>query len=480
MWAKKILEFFEVLEPKELEELELYLHSPYFNRGVGATSVLDLFALFKDAYESNTWPDQKSTYQRLFPNEPKIEGKLPKLVNQLTKSIRGFIQIHDWDGRKIDNQPSIEELRFYFQRGLNQRLESGIDKRVSFLENKQNVDAEALHKQFLLEQLRVEYFSSINNRRNDLNIPKLLEQLDEYYLFSKMEFNLAFIAQGTNLSLPQDHFEALLVEIQQLPGDIDFWTIPVVRIYREMLAFLILEDGGSLEKIEAIRLELKQADKHLLLEQKQLLVGLLRQQVINKVNQGEIAFLPIAFQIYKEHLDAGFLKFEGLITPSTYRNMVTMSLRMKEFAWTRKFLEDYRNKIIGVDHPEEIYQFNLANLYFYERKFDLALDTLGPKYHDLYYQMAARRLEIKILYETDSPILDSKMEAFKVYIYRLSQKRLPEVQALGNNHFIDLLRRIVNPATLGNESRINVLRNQFSAVKILAERNWLGEKLQEL
>ena len=90
-----------------------------------------------------------------------------------------------------------------------------------------------------------------------------------------MEFNLAFIAQGTNLSLPQDHFEALIADIQELPNDVDFWTIPVVRIYREMLEFLILEEGGSLVKIEAIRAELKLADKQLLLEQKQLLVGLL-------------------------------------------------------------------------------------------------------------------------------------------------------------------------------------------------------------
>ncbi|MCB0643632.1 MAG: hypothetical protein KDC44_18420, partial [Phaeodactylibacter sp.] len=94
--------------------------------------------------------------------------------------------------------------------------------------------------------------------------------------------------------------------------------------------------------------------------------------------------------------------------------------------------------------------------------------------------LAARRLEIKILYELQSPILESKIEAFKVYIFRLSQTKLPDKPKEGNNNFLDLLRQVIHPKTYHNPERAQKLLDKLAEKKVVAERDWLEAKLAAL
>ena len=88
-------------------------------------------------------------------------------------------------------------------------------------------------------------------------------------------------------------------------------------------------------------------------------------------------------------------------------------------------------------------------------------------------------MELKIYYELQSDILESRIDAFKIYIYRISQKVLPVVQRDGNNNFIDLLKQIRSPKTLDSLKRIEKLRNKVREKKSIAEKEWLLEKLAE-
>ena len=157
-----------------------------------------------------------------------------------------------------------------------------------------------------------------------------------------------------------------------------------------------------------------------------------------------------------------------------------MALRLKQFDWVEQFIEEHKDRLLGADNPEEVYRFNKANLHFHQQNFDRALDLLSARYSDIYYELAARRLEIKIFYEIRSPLLDSKTEAFKVFGFRQAKRKLPDTPKIGNNNFIDLLRQMTNPATLGNQPRIEKLRKRLKEKQIIAERDWLAEKLNTL
>ena len=135
---------------------------------------------------------------------------------------------------------------------------------------------------------------------------------------------------------------------------------------------------------------------------------------------------------------------------------------------------------MDTDRPEEIYANNLARYYFELKKFDQALDCLAQNYDDTYYKIAAKLIEIKIYYEQENDLLEYKMQAFKVYLHRISTSLLPEVHKKGFKNFIDLLKQICHPSTLNNLARITKLQQKLKDRKVIAERDWLQQKLEEM
>ena len=108
------------------------------------------------------------------------------------------------------------------------------------------------------------------------------------------------------------------------------------------------------------------------------------------------------------------------------------------------------------------------------------MEYLSGYEDDTYYKIASKRLEIMVYYEMRSPILESKMTAFKVYLFRVSHKLLPDLAQQGNNNFIDILKQIYNPLTLGNDNRIDKLILKINQKRGIVEREWLLQKLEEL
>jgi len=77
-------------------------------------------------------------------------------------------------------------------------------------------------------------------------------------------------------------------------------------------------------------------------------------------------------------------------------------------------------------------------------------------------------------------LLAPKMDAFKIYIYRFSTKKMTQKHKQANQNFIDLLKQIHLPRTFQNERRINKLITKINTFKFVHEKEWLLEKLEEL
>ena len=100
-------------------------------------------------------------------------------------------------------------------------------------------------------------------------------------------------------------------------------------------------------------------------------------------------------------------------------------------------------------------------------------------FREMFYKLAARRLELKLYFETASPLLDARLDAFKIFVHE-QKSILPPDKIAPNNHFADLLRQIVAPKTLGNITRIRKIQENLTVKKAVAEREWLAEKLEAL
>ena len=70
------------------------------------------------------------------------------------------------------------------------------------------------------------------------------------------------------------------------------------------------------------------------------------------------------------------------------------------------------------------------------------------------------------------------MDAFKIFIYRLPEGSFNRRSKEMNRNFIDLLRQIKLPKTLGHPDRIDKLAEKVRASPQLSDKEWLLDKLE--
>jgi hypothetical protein len=186
-------------------------------------------------------------------------------------------------------------------------------------------------------------------------------------------------------------------------------------------------------------------------------------------------------KLFKTGIESGLLFENGQqIQASTLLNLVQTGLVCREFDWVKQVLERCRDQIVGVPNSTEFFNYNLANYHYHLGEYDTALDLLRDSSDNLFSGLMARKLELKIYYETDSELLDSKMDNFKLFIFRQGKKNLAENVYQMNNAFIDMLRRMTATGATGNRARAEKLRKQLDETPAVAERIWLQEQLGRL
>ncbi|HNI44813.1 MAG TPA: hypothetical protein PK230_08950 [Chitinophagales bacterium] len=181
------------------------------------------------------------------------------------------------------------------------------------------------------------------------------------------------------------------------------------------------------------------------------------------------------------------------------KNIVTVALRMKDLEWVSAFLENHKHLITPVELAEHAYQYNLARVYFLQGKYEAALELLlFVKTDNIYYDVEAKILVIKILYEqinsgtlsgkklfNKEEELELKTEGFKSYL--LMTKKLdtvPTVTVEAWKGFSKFSRRIVPILLTATYNKAVKVKNDlvvaFSEGSKIVEYPWLLQKVDEL
>ena len=479
MHSTKLVLILKTLHSDEISRLEKFICSPYFADVKQRVKIQELFQLLQKEYPLFNRPDfdKAFLFKKLYPEEPFSASKLDKLMSRLLRLIKKFIiteQVY-----RNENQQQLILSRYY----RDQQLIRPFQQNAQLLKRKQSKveakDKDFYLNHFLLEREIADFEGLFNVRKENLNLPDTLKSLDAFYLVTKLEYTCRLLSQQSSaipLSiqdslLNDDHFTLLIKDRPQI-------IEPLILAYYQ--AYLILSAEDGLQAYAALRKTLSTHARAIPFEQMKALQVICRNFCAQQYNQGDRSYLDELFLLYKEHLEDGYLYYNGGLRPSTIKNIMTLGLKLQQFDWVYDFLETHKNRIVGTTHEEDIYQFNLSLYYFALKEYNKTLDHLADKYEDTYYKIAARRLELKVYYEQKSVLLPSKMEAFKVYLFRISKKLLTSLHRRGNNNFIDMLKQIQNPKTLKNNSRIQKLIDRMDSKETMMEKEWLLEKLEEL
>ncbi len=486
MIKSKLLAILKVLSEEEMQYLQAFLNSPYFHQtavGEDEHKLFDYLHRQHPEFEEKLMA-KESVYREVYPKTDYIKGKLEKRMTYLLKRVRQFMVLEELKQEGNEFVQTEQLARFYRRKGLQHLYEVHLGSwQKSRADLKAKDTADLLHD-YLMQREIAEYKSLYNSRRHDNNLVNSHEALDNFYLSSKLEYACALVSQS-NFHSEVDLHNSLqfLTELESLLKDENNTQLPLVKVFAHIYFTLQeLQATGMVElsSCEALEAILDEYESYLPFDLLKSFQAYNRSFYAHYSNTGHQSFRAKIFSLYQEHLEKGFLFYHGGLTPSVYQNIVNLGLDLKQHEWVLNFLQQYQSMIVGTRFPETIYALNMANYHFSTQHYDQALDLLLHDQEDLYYQIAARRMEIKIYYEQESVLLSPKINAFHLFLRRLSKKKIPESQRKSNFNFVNAIKQILLPKTFNNPERITKLQEKIEANPMIKDKRWLLEKLTRM
>ena len=467
-----------LLDHDEMAELGYFVHSGYFNKGKRAKQAEVLYAFLKDRFGhlEELDLDKEAVCAVLYPG--KTIAELQKTMSELQQIVEKFIA---W--RQVFEQPDshikqeIALIRFLYERS-NEDNARQINKLLRDYEaNTPIKDTAYYYRRYQLETQLSKVRTQFNTKSDDLNIGAAMRSLDVFFLTAQLENACSMLVQSWLTHIDTATPLQIVSKIVAESRHDNYPEAPLLGILRDAFELLNNPNNGHVyfrELSEKLRVSGHTVPFSLLLQ----LNAYLRNYCTRQYNQGESSFLTTLFELHEKHLADGTLYQNNLLLPGTLQNIVNVALKLGENDWVYRFLQTHCDRIGGTSQPDEVYRLNLANYYLATKQYSLATDTLPQQYHDTQYEQAARRLEIKAYFETDSPLLLHKLNAFKVFIHREHHRQnISDNVYEANNNFMKIVSKLGQFQFAADKSNNKKQVEKIKKMKAVAEREWLLEKL---
>lgn len=477
-----LVEMVRSLDEKEVEELELFLESSYYSRSKSQAEAQILFQVIRASQQQENAEElsKEDVYRRIFGNDPWVNGRLEKLMAELNKLIRAFLLQRYYFREENEFEQQLDLARILQMKGLYNRQHQTLNRLRAGQERSPWKDADFFYRQFRLEHAEYEMESIYNQKKGDLNIPAVLRNLDIYYHLNQVNLLNHYLLQQkmAKVEFPEEMQDM----VREYPVPISYLNDSSNLLIGLKIKRLLSSESPSLEDFNELTDLLPQHESRIEKAVLQQYSAYLRSLCVMLITEGYDFLLPVLHRLLKADLARGALyppDQHGQLAPSTLMNIVSVSIRVQEFEWLDDFLESHRDRIIGDNESCDFYRMNKAAALFAQKKYDAALDLIPANSAYIDYHMAARRLEIKIYYETASDLLPYKLDAFKMFVSRASKKFLSDGLRKRNADFANFAYQLMQ-STPGDMARAERLAQRIQEKKWTADREWLLEKAAEL
>jgi hypothetical protein len=465
MKSSKLWELLQTMDVRERNRLQKFVASPYFNQRSDVVHLLDI--LDACARSGELPPEKPVLFGQLFPGEPYDDHRVRLAASLLLKLAERFLVNEHREQQLADHEILLAGI--YRRRNL-QRHYQAVIRQAGTLQQKIPYRNAEYHEQLFRIELEQYNHAAASWRTDAINLQNVSDQFDLAYIAQKLRqtcFSLSHQAVY-NTEYRFGLLEAMLeyIDREQLH------EIPAIGVY--YFCYLALTQPGEEEHFRQFRQKIRASDEIFPQEEMRNLYLLAINYCIKKYNEGHSHFLEEEYQLYRQGLEKDYLLIDGYLSRFTYRNVVTIGLVMKDYAWVEKFIFEYRDKLKS-DIRDSIFNFCLANLEYEKKNFDAAIDLLQrSEYRDLLLNLAAKTLQLKIWYELgEYDVLDSHLEAMRTFIRR---KGIIGYHRSNYLNTIAITKKLVNLRPYDQVQR-EALRRQIEQTMALAEREWLLAQL---
>lgn len=430
---------------------------------------------------------KETVYKNIFPKEAWKNGRLEKLMSYALRFFKNYIVFKKYNNHHYETNEGLALSAFYKKNGLLKQFELNAKQFGKILQNIKQPNSDDFLNHFLIEKEVFNFKTEYNTHTENLNLPETIFALDVFYIIQRLELTLITLIQNTSLPYINDNTKSLIANVLTLATHQAYINNDFIQLYVQAIQLQIVDNEATADEIHNNFVANIEKNKDNLHHSILFTFGsVARIYCTNNYNKGRSEFLTKLLQLFKKQLQMDILYQDKKIRASTLQNIITTAIKLKEYDFVKSFLIEHENKITGTLQPDIVLAYNYA-LYYFEISNYKKSQELLPNYLDLedaFYTLAARRLEIKILFETEKKfkydILGNKIDAFKNYLFENKKnQKISELLFNTNNNFVDLLKQIRSTLKKDHE-RIGKLIEKLIANAAYAEREWLLEKLEAL
>lgn len=423
--------------------------------------------------------EKERVYHALFSEHEPVKGKLEKLMVEAHKVVRTYLITQKYLSDINEFNQNLDYAVILRTRGLHERYRQLLAKLKTNQTASQTRDTTYYFNQFLLEDAIHDAESLDNQIKNDLNVPNVLHALEIYYHIHTLSRINTFLLQQkiANLSVPPI-IENAIREIEVPKQLVDY--APVLHLNLEICQLLQMQlvQSEDLNKLFQLLLEYEPI---LSADDLRVFYAYLRNVCVLVANSyyDNEEIRKTLFELYKDNLKRGFLHYEGGLPSNAFLAVSLVAAIVRQFEWLYDFIEANKNCIIGDNETKDYYRLGKAIYFFGIGRYADCLDHIPATSPSIDFLVHGKRLELKALYEMKADLFSYKLDAFKMFLSRTSQKLFSDEKRLQHLNFANLLTQLMN-STPGDVRRSELMEKRVREKIRTSDWRWLLEKALEL
>lgn len=477
---RRLLEIIRRFNDSEIKDFRRFIQSPYFTQGISSQLVTKLYEriLKYNADENNPNLDKQKVSQKIFPEKPfKEKGKNPidTLTSDLFSLVKWYLFIKSTETDYPESRKELALSRFYAKWGMEERFWQSAER------GRKMLDAVDL-KDEVHSLLRLELESEITNFHNlylsglgEGGAERMAHYLDQFYILSRIELACAIkYSSQINEQIEDPNPDLTRFLIHKISEGYESQD-SLMTMYR--LVYGLLSNEEMEQRFALFESQFEQTKAYVHKKHLQNLAAYLRNFYVRLyVRKGAPETLEKQFELNTEHLEAGYMYFDGKIHHTALRNLLFFAVRLGKLDIAKSILENHPpEKITGSSHPEDFYNLLEAEYLISLGDFDTAQDKLlFYQSNYIYYTIQANVLLIKLYHQTESELLGPRMKALE---QKLRRSRINPENKQSYLGFLQKLQKIVKYSWDKKNPILDVLREEIQTTPGLIEREWLLKQL---
>ena len=465
----KLYTILRTFDKIEMNRLEKYILSPYFNKNQYTTQ---LFGLLMKNVESKNAKElvKEDVWKILFEKEKYDDVRFRKINSDLLKLVEGYLAQQLYDENPLHQAIYLMEA---VTRKKLDKLHNSTVKSAQELSKKQQYRPASYY--FYQFQIEKNYYKIMDFQRDDKsNIEEIINNLDQFYLAEKLKYYLDILTRQKVIS--HEYNLLFIEEIKAHLEKVGYEEIPPVSIYYHIyLTYVYPDNDEHYYKLK----ELVQKNISIFPPDEAYSIYLtMLDYCISKGNKNIVVFLDEYVSMFDELLKSKELIDQIKISPFEFRNAVVAANRIKKYEWAENLIVNYQHKL-PEDMRENAVKTNLASVYFYQKKYDKVIELLQEvEFPDILANLNAKSLLLLSYYDMEEiNLLYSFIESFKIYITRHK-----DIAPKPKEAFLNQIKFVRKLSELPPRDRkaLQKLKEELEATKNVASLNWLKEKVAEL